>query len=46
MTKSFLKKIAERNWEIPTYVWEILIVATIIPALVDGVLALQNIPIA
>lgn len=45
MNNSFFKKIAERNWEVPTYVWEILILATITPALVEGVVALKNMPI-
>jgi hypothetical protein len=41
---ALLKKIAARNWEVPVWVWEILIIAAVLPALVHGVASLNGLP--
>jgi len=46
MNGSLLKKITSRSWQVPDWVWEILLVVTVTPALVHAVLSLGTLPAA
>lgn len=45
MNGNLTKKNARRCGYVPDWIWEILIVATVLPALLHGVLAVGNFPV-
>ena len=46
MNSRLFKKVASRNWEVPTWIWEVLLLVTVTPALVHGILSVNALPLA